>query len=68
MQISRLLKSKPHSPSLLQIDDSSQAEFEVAKTDDVRLILSCTDKMHIWTVALDKQEQLRLVSKLQFVS
>jgi hypothetical protein len=68
MQISRLLKSKPHSPSLLQIDDSSLTKFEVTKTDDGRLILSCTDKMHIWTVALDKKEQLQLVSKLQFVS
>jgi hypothetical protein len=68
MQISRILKTNHKSPSLLGVDDSSPTKFEVMKTDDGRLILSCTDKKHIWTVALDRKEQLQLVSKLQFVS
>ncbi len=66
MQISRLLKSNPKSPSLLGVDDSSPTVFEVTKTNDGRLVLCCTDKEHIWTVALDKNEQRELISKLQF--
>lgn len=66
MQISRLLKNNLHSPSLLGVDDSGPTQFEVNRTKDGRLVLTCTDRKHIWTVALGGKEQQELVSKLQF--
>lgn len=65
MQIARLLKSNPHSESLLAVDDSTPTEFKIAKTNDGRLILYYIVKDHIWTVALDKKEQKELISMLQ---
>jgi hypothetical protein len=40
MQISRILKNNPQSPSMLQIDDSGSNIFEVCKTDDGRDVTS----------------------------